>query len=361
MPILNILDAVLKVAPLIRKLPLNRVGAARHVPFQPVRDEMHGLTNLELMTRHDRPLSSRKKRALLTAQLSYVGVGPTHCQEIALMSEITSDVASHYGRAGLLDRILTALQGAGKDIDRLTTADLAPMDEFHSRRRKATEELAALLAPTATDHVIDIGSGIGGPSRYLAATFGCRVSGVDLTPEFVATATDLTRRAGLSALVDFRQGSALELPFPHASFDLAWTQNVAMNIADRARWYTEAHRVLKPQGRWAIQDVVQGPGGALHYPVNWADTPAISFLRTAEDTRKLLEQAGFAVEVWEDNSAVAISEGEAEAARAAARPAQPPYGMQLVAGESFAEKMRNSRRNMAEDRTRLITAVLRRA
>jgi SAM-dependent methyltransferase len=210
--------------------------------------------------------------------------------------------------------------------------------------------------------VIDIGSGIGGPSRYLAATYGCRVSGVDLTPEFVATAEDLTRRVGLADRVDFRVGSALDLPFPDASFDLAWTQNIAMNIADRPRFYGEIHRVLKPDGRLAIQDVAQGPGGAVHFPVAWADTPDISFLRTPEETRVMLEAAGFVARLWEDNTASAIAEFEAERARAGASPGgRPVLGVHLVVGESFREKMRNSQRSLAEGRTRLINAVLVRA
>jgi ubiquinone/menaquinone biosynthesis C-methylase UbiE len=272
------------------------------------------------------------------------------------MDQTAREVASHYGRGGLLDRILTALAAAGKEIEHLTVQDLAPIDQFHSRRLRATEELAGLLAPASSDHVIDVGSGIGGPARYLAATFGCRVSGVDLTEEFVATAIELTRRTGLSGLVDFRQGSALELPFPDAAFDLGWTQNVAMNIADRPRWYAEMHRVLKPGGRLAIQDVVQGPSGPLHYPVNWADTPQISFLQTAEATRQMLEQAGFAVQVWQDNSAAAISEAAAERATPAEN--RPTLTLELIVGESFRERMRNSRRNMLEDRIRLINAVL---
>src|ERR1700744_4795692 len=117
------------------------------------------------------------------------------------MQRDQGDVARHYGRGGLLQRLLSALTEAGKDIDRLTIDDTAPFDEFHSRRRRATEELAAVLAPTAAG----VGSGLGGPARYLAATYGCRVSGVDLTEEFVAAATDLTRRTGLDKKVDFHQ------------------------------------------------------------------------------------------------------------------------------------------------------------
>lgn len=277
------------------------------------------------------------------------------------MNKARGDVETHYTRSELGETILAALAKAGKDIDRLTPDDLAPVDEFHSRRRTATAELAHLLAPTAQDRVLDAGSGIGGPSRFLAATYGCRVTGLDLTPAFCDVAAMLARRTGLDRLVEYRHGDATAMPFADGAFDLVWSQNAAMNIADRALLYREIRRVIKPAGRFALQDVAAGPGGEPHYPVPWARDKSISFLVSPETTRATLEQSGFRVLAWEDKTEIALAESRAERAKAAAQPAPPPVlGIHLILGADFGAMMRNSIRNLEERRVGLINAVLER-
>ena len=271
------------------------------------------------------------------------------------MTDIHARVARHYGQAGIAEAILAALAAAGKDIERLTPDDLAPIDEFHTRGRAATVDLAKLLGLESADRVLDVGSGIGGPSRYLAHTFACTVVGLDLTPEFCSVARVLAERTRLGHRVSYRQGNALDMPFQDESFDVVWSQNAAMNIAERDRLYHEMRRVLRPGGRLAINDVTLGEGGAPHYPMPWAREASTSFLLTAEVTRKRLEAAGFRSVAWEDTSAPAL---EFSRRRAAAGPT--PLGIQLFMGEDWPAMTANTLRNLAEDRIRSLHAVLER-
>jgi SAM-dependent methyltransferase len=264
-------------------------------------------------------------------------------------------IAEHYGRADLGDIILAALKAAGKDIDRLTPDDLEQVDELHSRGRAATTDLARLLALKGDERVLDIGCGIGGPSRYLATTFGCRVAGLDLTPAFCRVATMLAQRTGLADKVEYREGDALAMPFADHSFDVIWSQNVAMNIVDRDRLYAEIHRVLVPGGRYAFSDVVAGSGGTPHFPVPWAREPSISFLLTAQATRQKLELAGFRVLVFEDQTADALARAR-QRMKASSSPLA--LGLHIVLGQDGPTMLKNMLRNYEERRISLVQGVV---
>jgi ubiquinone/menaquinone biosynthesis C-methylase UbiE len=265
-------------------------------------------------------------------------------------------VARHYAGGGdLASRIAESLRKAGKDTSKLGTADLATVDEFHIRGRKATLELAQPLGLVASAHVLDIGSGLGGPARTVAETYGCRVTGIDLTQAFCDAAATLTGWVGLRDRVAFRQGDATSLPFGRGEFDAAMTIHVAMNIAAKDKMYAEARRVLKPGGRFAVYDVLQGEGGEVLFPVPWAREPSISHLATPDAMKSLLAGAGFRILAVNDSTEESLRWFEAMAARMAQ--AVPAVTFQSFLGEDFPTMTRNQVTNLRDRRIRTVTYI----
>jgi ubiquinone/menaquinone biosynthesis C-methylase UbiE len=265
------------------------------------------------------------------------------------MNIIREHVERHYGRGRILDSILAALQKTGKDLARLQLDDLAPVDEFHVRGREATVELTRRAALKPGSHVLDVGCGLGGSARYLAAEHQCQVTGIDLTQEYVDVANALAGMVGLSDKVACRQASALEMPFDDGTFDVVWTEHVQMNIADKHAFYREISRVTRPKGTLLFHDIFQGRGGPLHYPVPWAEEASISFLASPEEVRNTLESVGFAIHDWVDKSEHSL-QWLVTAIEKAKASGPPLLGTHLLMGNTGREKLENAIRNLREGR-----------
>ena len=271
----------------------------------------------------------------------------------------TTDISGHYTSGDLLTRLEARLCEDGFDPARPTFEALAPYDHFHGRGLEATEDIANRLPVSGTDHVLDVGSGLGGPARYMAQRFGCRVSGVDLTAEFCDVARHLTSLLGLEERVSFERCDALSMPYRDTAFDGAYSMNVTMNIADKRALYREIHRVLKPGAWLGLSEVVQGPGGEPDYPTPWARTASASFLATADETRANLAASGFAIESLRDTTQASFA-WAARARVVVEAGGKPPHrAVSLIHGAIAEEVMANTGRALRERCTVPIEVVCR--
>jgi sarcosine/dimethylglycine N-methyltransferase len=269
------------------------------------------------------------------------------------------EVERHYASDAIADRILIALREVyGADV-RITPDLLAPLDHFHGRGVTATEALSTRLMPKAGDRLLDIGSGIGGPARWMAAHFGCHATGIDLTRAFCTAAETLTQVCGMSDQVQILHGSATDLPFPDESFDRAYSQNALMNIADKRRVYREAFRVLRPGGLFAVDQIALGPDGPPNYPQHWASVSEASFLSTPEEISSDIAATGFNIVMLRDATDEAIAFQE-EMKRRLQVEGPPRLGLHVLVGERFRQLVRNSAESLTERRTSVIQCLLRR-
>jgi len=267
------------------------------------------------------------------------------------------EVSSHYSGGGrLAKRIAEGVRQNGRDPTTLEAADLEAVDEFHFRGRAATLELLAEMKLTSASKVLDIGSGLGGVTRTIADTIGCKVTGIDLTEEFRAAAAEMSDWVGLGGKTEFCLGDATNLPFEDDSFDAAITVHVAMNIPNKTDMYREARRILKPGGIFAVYDILKGDGGDMYYPAPWASEPSISYLVTPDEMRSKLRDAGFEILQSTDSTAASLQWLEDRTSQSG-QPGLLPVTVKLLFGEEFPAMVQNQLRGLRERRMMTVSLI----
>jgi sarcosine/dimethylglycine N-methyltransferase len=279
-------------------------------------------------------------------------IGVRRSRRILSEGSIMAGLETHYSARDIEARILTALRAAGLNPEqRLSPEELGALDHFHTGGLRASRELMELAHIRADDRVLDVGAGLAGPARLLASALGCRVDCLEMSSDFCAGAALLNRLTGLDDRVEVHRGSALDMPFPDASFDVVWMQNVGMNIADKRTLYGEIRRVLKPGGRYAFQEMTAGKAAISCFPVPWATDPADSFLVSAAAMRSMLGDSGLAAEHFEDISDDHLRRSAADAA---------PGSLTLaVFVDDLGQKAGNARRSLQEGEIRFVRGVFR--
>ena len=268
-------------------------------------------------------------------------------------------VASHYSHSQLVNAIEAGVRDIGHTPDSITVDDLAAVDEFHIGGRRASADLLGQLGLLSDHHVLDVGSGLGGTSRFLASNFGCRVSGIDLTPDYVETGKVLCSWVGIAERVDLYCGSALAMPFEESVFDAAVMLHVGMNIVDKAGLFAEVNRVLRPGAMFGIYDIMRQSDDPLVYPVPWAEKPDISTLGTPQEYRNALIDAGFEITAERDRYDFATEFFADLNKRIEAAGGPPALGLHILLGKTAAEKVRNMIHNVTAGRVSPVEMVAR--
>jgi ubiquinone/menaquinone biosynthesis C-methylase UbiE len=266
------------------------------------------------------------------------------------LTSMNNSIAEHYTHGRLLDSILQGVEAIGKTPATVTVDELAPVDEFHIGGRQASEDFISQLELSADDITLDIGCGIGGTARFVASRFGCRVTGIDLTPEFVSTGQTLCKWVGLSGQVELHQGDATVMPFANESFDAAFMLHVGMNVADKEVLFAEVYRLIKPGAIFGIYDVMQTSDAPLTYPVPWSSVPDTSALATQDEYMEILGQVGFNIirtRNRRDFAAGFFADTRKQMERAGGA---PPLGVHVAMGDSAPVKIKNMVENIAAGR-----------
>ena len=270
-------------------------------------------------------------------------------------------VANHYTRGDLLSAIRAGVEKLGKTPETVTIEDLAPVDEFHIGGRMATRSFLDQIGIRPEDHVLDVGCGIGGASRFAARTYGCQVTGIDLTEEYVETGNTLCSWLGLENRVKLSQGNALAMSLPDATVDKAFMLHVGMNIPDKASLAMEVWRVLRPGGVFGIYDIMEVGGDQLKYPVPWATVAKASSLASPANYKHSLMAAGFQIVSERDRREFALDFFERLKENSAVADGPPPLGLHILMGKEAPTKVQNMIENVSRNRVAPIELIARKA
>lgn len=264
-------------------------------------------------------------------------------------------IVDHYHQEKLIETIEKILADRHA-IDSLAMPDLAAFDEMHVGGREASLSLARKARLQAGDLLLDVGCGVGGPSRMLSHGFGMRVVGLDLTASYCRIASALSQAVKGSVPLGFINGDALALPFKPAIFDVIWTQHCSMNISNKEGLYHEFKRILQKGGRLLIHDIVQGVQSPVLYPTPWAMSSENSFLQSKESLGKTLQNAGFKVDHWEIISEQALEwYARMKASKFKRKP--PLFSQKLLFGDALPMMAGNMRKNLQEHRIEVLEAI----
>lgn len=267
------------------------------------------------------------------------------------MEDLNKRIENHYLKVALFEDIISRLEEQGIDLNNVTRADIAGVDEFHVRGASVSKELANSVELNGA-RVLDVGSGLGGPCRMLADEYDCSCTGIDLSHEYIRTATELSRLVKLDGSTTFLQGNALNLPFEDDIFDLVWTQHVQMNIPAKEKFYSEILRVLKPGGHFLYYDIFKNGVGDVSYPMPWATTKDQSFLFETEDMEQILSDLGFSKAFAIDQTKAGIEFFETLVTKLK-ESGPSKMGLNVLMGETTMPKLMNLFTHLKEERLTL--------
>ena len=256
-------------------------------------------------------------------------------------------VAEHYSSKNLLNFIKKGLIKEGVDLDWVSSEDLNAVDEFHIGGITGTRFVSDKLDLSNTSKVLDIGCGLGGPARFIAETYKSSVTGIDLTPSYIETGVALNELVGLTDKVSLLTASALDIPFCDNYFDAAYMIHVGMNVANKRQLMSEAFRVTKSNGFFAIYDVMKLEDVDIDYPLPWADKKTESAVESFSNYESELVNAGFHIVEKEIKTKFAITFFQNMITNTK-KNGPAPLGLHLLMGDNTSEKISNLFRQIYE-------------